>query len=139
MRPLSCCQPRNRRHLVGDKSRLWGAGLLAGFPQHLQAAPGDEVVLVPPGVSRTLVPLDCALVLQILYGIVLALTVWPNAGAFSCFQKGKVGSWYELLCPVAFDVYLLCGFEERTPVFGRTTHHASRATRRRATGQCPSD
>ena len=55
-----------------DKSRLRGAGLLEVFPQHLQAAPGNEVVLIPPGVSRTLVPLDCALVLQILDGVVLA-------------------------------------------------------------------
>ena len=49
----------------GDKSRLQGAGLLAGCSQHPQAAPGNEVVLVPSGVSRTLVPLDGALVLQI--------------------------------------------------------------------------
>src|SRR5918994_4168429 len=77
----------------GEESRLRGAGLLAGFPQHLQAAPGDEVVFVPPGVSRTLVPLDCALVLQILYGVVVALTVRSDTGALRRFEKGEVGSW----------------------------------------------
>jgi hypothetical protein len=59
----------------------------------MQASLGDEVVLIPPSVSRTLVPLDCALVLQILYGIVVALTVRSEIGAFSRFQKGEVGSW----------------------------------------------
>ena len=76
-----------------SKSRLRGAGLLEGCSQHLHAAPGDEVVLIPPGVSRTLVPLDCALVLQILYGLVVALTVRSDTGAFSRVQKGEVGSW----------------------------------------------
>ena len=31
----------------GEESRLRGAGLLEGFPQHLQAALGNEVVLIP--------------------------------------------------------------------------------------------
>ena len=52
------------------------------LPSTIQAAPGDEVVLVPPGVSRARVPLDGALVLQFLYGVVVALTVRPDAGAF---------------------------------------------------------
>src|ERR671912_455945 len=77
----------------GEESRLRCAGLLEVCSQHLQAALGDEVVLIPPGVSRTLVPLDCALVLQILYGVVVALTVRSDAGAFSRFEKGEVGSW----------------------------------------------
>ena len=59
----------------------------------MQATLGDEVVLIPPGVSRTLVPLDCALVLQILYGVVVALTVRSDTSAFSRFEKGEVGSW----------------------------------------------
>jgi hypothetical protein len=54
----------------------------------IQASRGDEVVFVPPGVSRTLVPLDCALVLQILYCVVVALTVRSDTGAFCRFQKG---------------------------------------------------
>src|SRR5215218_1651850 len=123
----------------GEESRLRGAGLLAGFPQHLQAPPGDEVVFVTPGVSRALVPLDCALVLQILDGVVVALTVRSDTGAFCRFEKGEVGSWYECVCPVVFGVYLLSGFEQRPPVFGHTIHHVSPATRRRATGHCPSD
>jgi hypothetical protein len=88
MRPLSCCLPRNSRHLVGDKSRPRGAGLLAGFPQHLQAALGDEVVLVPPGVSCARGPLDGSLVLQFLYGIVVALTVRVEAAAASRLFQG---------------------------------------------------
>ena len=59
-----------------------------GFPQHLQAALGDEVVLVPPGVSCTRVPLDGALILQFLYGVVVALTVRPDTGAFRRLRKG---------------------------------------------------
>jgi len=62
-------------------------GYRSGTSQVMQAAPGDEVVFVPPGVSRTLVPLDSAFVLQIVYGIVVALTVRPDAGAFRRFQK----------------------------------------------------
>src|SRR5215203_2148823 len=54
----------------------------------IQASPGDEVVFVPPSVSRTGVPFDGAVVLQILYGIVVALTVRPDTGAFCRFQKG---------------------------------------------------
>src|SRR5215217_6800303 len=81
----------------GDKSRLRGAGPLEGCSQYLQAALGDEVVLIPPGVSRTLVPLDCALVLQILYGVVVALTVRSDTAAFSRIQKGEAGSGYERL------------------------------------------
>src|ERR671920_186362 len=54
----------------------------------IQASPGDEVVFVPPSVSRTGVPFDCALVLQILYGVVVALTVRPDTSAFCRFQKG---------------------------------------------------
>src|SRR5919112_5804765 len=63
----------------------------SSFPsptRKIQASPGDEVVFVPPSVSRTLVPLDCALVLQILYGVVVALTVRPDTSAFCRFQKG---------------------------------------------------
>jgi hypothetical protein len=56
----------------GEESRLRGAGLLEGFSQHLQAALGDEVVLILPGMSRTLVPLDRPLILQILDGVVVA-------------------------------------------------------------------
>src|SRR5215203_1160629 len=67
--------------------------LYSGTTQVMQATLGDQVVLIPPGVSRTLVPLDCALVLQILYGVVVALTVRSDTGAFSSFQKGEVGSW----------------------------------------------
>src|SRR5215218_10108711 len=59
----------------------------SGTTQVIQAAPGYEVVFVPPGVSGTLVPLDGALVLQIVYGIVEALTVRPDTGAFCSFQK----------------------------------------------------
>jgi len=39
------------------------------------------------------VPLDCALVLQLLYGVVVALTVRSDTGPFSRFEKGEVGSW----------------------------------------------
>jgi hypothetical protein len=53
----------------------------------MHAAPGYEVVFVPPGVSRPLVPLDGAFVLQIVYGIVVALSIWPDTGAFCRFQK----------------------------------------------------
>src|SRR5215217_8811832 len=67
--------------------------LYSGTTQVMQATLGDEVVLIPPGVWRTLVPLDCALVLQIVYGVVVALTVRSDTGAFSRFEKGEVGSW----------------------------------------------
>src|SRR5919112_195940 len=77
----------------GEESRLRRAGLLEGCSHHLQAASGNDVVFVPSGISRTLVPLDCALVLQILYGVVVALTVRSDTGAFCRFQKGEVGSW----------------------------------------------
>ena len=49
----------------------------------VQAAPGDEVVLVSPGVPGALVPLDSALVLQLLYGVVVAEMVRVDAGAVS--------------------------------------------------------
>jgi hypothetical protein len=42
------------------------------MPSTIQAALGDYVVLVLSGVPRSLVPLDGALVLQILYGVVVA-------------------------------------------------------------------
>src|ERR671921_2420969 len=95
MRPpfLLVASPVTGETSSGGESRLRGAELLEGCSQHLQAAPGDEVVLVPSGVWRTLVPLDCALVLQILYGVVVALTVRSDTGAFCRFQKGEVGSW----------------------------------------------
>ena len=67
--------------------------LYSGATQVMQATLGDEVMLIPPGVSRTLVPLDCVLVLQIVYGVVVALTVRSDTGAFSRFEKGEVGSW----------------------------------------------
>ena len=90
MRPpfLLVASPVTGETSSGEESRLRGAGLLEGFPQHLQAAPGDEVVLVPPGVSRALVPLDCALVLQLLYGIVVALSVRVEAAAASRLFQG---------------------------------------------------
>jgi hypothetical protein len=88
MRPLSLVgSPVTGETSSGEKSRPRGAGHLVGFPQHLQAALGDEVVLVPPGVSRALVPLDGSLVLQILDGIVVALSVRSDTGAFCSFQK----------------------------------------------------
>jgi hypothetical protein len=71
--------------------------LLAGFPQHLEAPLGDDVVLVSPGVSRTRDPLDGALVLQFLDGIVVAEIVRVNAGASSRRFQGQVGSWRERL------------------------------------------
>src|SRR5829696_7752385 len=93
MRPLSLvASPVTGDTSSGEKSRLRGAGLLEGCSHHLQATLGDEVVLIPPGVSRTLVPLDCALVLQILYSVVVALTVRPDTSAFSRIQKGEAGS-----------------------------------------------
>jgi len=46
-------------------------------------------VFVPPGVSGTLVPLDSALVLQVLDGVVVALTVRSDTGAFCRVQKGE--------------------------------------------------
>jgi hypothetical protein len=73
MRPLSIvASPVTGDTSSCDKSRLRGAGLLAGLPQHLQAPLGDDVALVPPGVTRTVVPLDGPLVLQFLDGIVVA-------------------------------------------------------------------
>jgi hypothetical protein len=42
------------------------------MPGTIQAALGDDVVLVPSGVPRSLVPLDGALILQILNGVVVA-------------------------------------------------------------------
>src|SRR5829696_4510726 len=54
----------------------------------IQASPGDEVVFVPPSVSCTGVPFDCTLELQILYGVVVALTVRPDSGTSCRFQKG---------------------------------------------------
>ena len=63
-------------------------GYCSSTTQVMQAAPGYEVVFVPPGVSRTLVPLDGALILQIFYGIVVALAVRPDADASCCFRKG---------------------------------------------------
>ena len=63
-------------------------GYRSGTTQVIEAAPGYEVVFVPPGVFGALVPLDGALVLQIVYGIVVALTVRADTGAFSRFQKG---------------------------------------------------
>src|ERR687897_486217 len=92
MRPLLVASPVTGETSSGEKSRARGAGHLVGFAQHLQATLGDEVVLVPPGVSRALVPLDGSLVLQVLYGIVVALTVRADAGAFGRFQKGEACS-----------------------------------------------
>jgi hypothetical protein len=43
------------------------------------------------------------------------------------------------MCPMAFGVHLLSGFEQRPPVFDRTIHHVCPATRRNASGLCPSD
>jgi hypothetical protein len=85
----------------------------SGSSQIIQAALGDDVFLATPGVSRTRVPLDGALVLQILNDIVVADTARSDAGALSCFFQRQVGSWRERLCPVAFDVYLLRGPEQR--------------------------
>src|SRR5215208_3075206 len=106
MRPpvLLVLSPVTGETSSGEESRLRRAGLLEGCSQHLQAAPGNEVVLIPPGVSRTLVPLDCALVLQILYGVVVALTIRSDTSAFSRIQKGEAGSGYERLWPVVFGV-----------------------------------
>src|SRR5215217_4428750 len=39
--------------------------LYSGTTQVMQATLGDEVVLIPPGVSRTLVPLDCPLAFDV--------------------------------------------------------------------------
>ena len=72
----------------GEKSRAGQAGHLVQFPQRLQAALGDEVVFVPPGVSHALVPLDGALVLQFLYGIGVALTVRVEAATASRLFQG---------------------------------------------------
>ena len=49
MRPLFLLvgSPVTGETSLGEKSRARGAGLLVGFSQHLQAALGDEVVLVP--------------------------------------------------------------------------------------------
>jgi hypothetical protein len=90
MRPpfLLVASPVTGETSLGEKSRPRGAGHLVGFPQHLQAALGDEVVLVPSGVSRALVPLDGSLVLQLLYGIVVALTVRVEAAAASRLFQG---------------------------------------------------
>jgi hypothetical protein len=67
-------------------------GYYSGTTQVIQATLGDEVVLVPPGVSRTLVPFYGTLVFQIVYDIVVALSVRPDTGAFSRIQKGEAGS-----------------------------------------------
>jgi hypothetical protein len=89
MRPpfLLVASPVTGETSSGEKSRLRRAGLLEGFSQHLQATLSDDAVFVPPGVSGALVPLDGTLVLQIVYGIVVALTVRADAGAFCRFQK----------------------------------------------------
>src|SRR3712207_6374731 len=62
------------------------------LPSTIQAALGDGVVLVLPCVSRTRGPLDGALVLQLLDGIVVADTVRPDARALSRRFQGQVGS-----------------------------------------------
>ena len=70
----SACLPRSlsdiRRLLLSlnlEQRRLTLSDSSSPNPTLLiQSALCDEVVLVPPGVSRTLVPLDGALVLQIL-------------------------------------------------------------------------
>jgi hypothetical protein len=68
MRPpfLLVASPVTGETSSGEESRLRGAGLLEGCSHHLQAALGDEVVLVPSGVLRTLVPFYGTFVLQIL-------------------------------------------------------------------------
>ncbi len=90
--PPSLASPVTGDTSLVDQSRLRGTGLLAGFAQHLQAALGDAVVLVPPSVSRTRVPLDGTLVLQLLDGIVVADTVRPDARASSRHVQGQVGT-----------------------------------------------
>src|SRR5918993_3640688 len=65
------------------------------FPptQHpIQAALGDYVVLVPPGVPRARVPFDGPFILQVLQGIVVALAVWADAGAFRRLRKEQTAS-----------------------------------------------
>ena len=91
----SACLPRSISHtrlllrsLISEQLHL--ALLESSTPspiRSIQAEPGDKVVLVPPGVSRARVPLDSTLVLQILYGVVVALTVRPDTGAFRRFQE----------------------------------------------------
>jgi hypothetical protein len=70
----SACLPRSlsdtRRFLLSlilEQRRLTLSDRSSPSPTRIiQASPGDEVVFVPPSVSRTRVPLDGALVLQIL-------------------------------------------------------------------------
>ena len=70
--------------------------------------------------------------------IVLAVAaIWIALAVVGALVKGLF--WILVVSAVVFGVYLLGGFEQRTPVFGRTTHHTSPATRRCATGRCPSD
>src|SRR5918995_2500932 len=92
----SACLPRSRSDtrplllsLILEQPRLTLSDSSSPSPTRIiQASPGDEVVFVPPGVSRTGVPCDGTVVLQILYGVVVALTVRPDTGAFCRFQKG---------------------------------------------------
>src|SRR5215213_6206399 len=65
-RSLLVASPVTGETSSGEDSRARRAGLLEGLPQHLHAAPRNEVVLVPPGVSSALVPFYGSLVLQIL-------------------------------------------------------------------------
>jgi hypothetical protein len=67
--------------------------LYSGTTQVMQATLGDEVVFVTPSVSGTLVPFYGTFVFQIVYGIVVALSVRSDTGAFSRFEKGEGGSW----------------------------------------------
>jgi hypothetical protein len=62
------------------------------LPSIVQAALSDDAVLVFPGVSRTHGPLDGALVLQLLDGLVVADTVRPDANALSRCLQGQVRS-----------------------------------------------
>ena len=63
------------------------------LPGTSQATLGFDVVLVPSGVPRPLVPLDGALVLQILDGIVVVEAVGVDPGAASSSFTGQGGSW----------------------------------------------
>ena len=60
------------------------------LPSTIQAAPGDDVVLVPLSVSRDLGPLDDLFVSKMLDSIVVAQTVRADAGALSrLLSRGK--------------------------------------------------
>src|SRR5215217_1582317 len=74
------CTPRLSNPQTASADSLgW---FYSGTTQFIQAALGNEVMLIPPGASRTRVPFYGTFVFQIVYGIVVALTVRPDAGAF---------------------------------------------------------